>query len=82
MQELKMPGNITDIDKYLIDRMDRIESKIDAYFTVQEEKITKLRCQFSAAFVILSLATTLISSRLVTAKVQPALPVERAQTKR
>ena len=76
-----MPGNLSDIDKYIIDRLDRIDRRIEKYFKDQEEKITKLRIRFAMATVIISLATTMVSDRLK-ANRQPALPVERAQQKR
>ena len=81
MQEPIMPGNLSDINKYLIDKLDRIDAKIEEYFRVQEEKITNLRIRFAIATVIISLATTVVSDRLK-ANLQPALPMERAQTKR
>lgn len=81
MQEPIMPGNLSDINKYLIDKLDRIDAKIEEYFRVQEEKITNLRIRFAIATVIISLATTVVSDRLK-ANLHPALPVERAQTKR
>lgn len=76
-----MPGTLSDIDKYLIEKLDNIDAKIESYFRVQEDKITNLRIRFAIATVIISLATTVVSDRLKS-NLQPALPAERAQTKR
>jgi hypothetical protein len=81
MQDLKMPGNLTDVEKFLIDKMVRIEQKLDSYHEKQEEKITNLRVKVAQMVVIMALVSTGISVT-ISEYLQPAIPVERSQTKR
>ena len=81
MQDQLMPGNLSDIDKYLIERLDRIDAKLESYFKAQEEKITKVRIRLALTTVIIALATTVVSDKL-RANMHPALPVERTNLKR
>lgn len=64
-----MEGNFTDMDKYLISRLDSIDAKIEKYFKVQEEKITKLRVRMAGFSVIISLIISL-STTVVTARIK------------